>query len=122
MKAIALALAILTVTASGQAFAADSCETGPRLIRNGFFKGEDLTQMSEQILLAHVMGFVNGVAMAPFMNAPHACTEQFHACIEGRTNSQLVAQLRKYLQDHPERWHEDAHHVLWSAIFAPCAH
>jgi hypothetical protein len=119
--AVLLGVISLSVTTnSTTAIAEDGCPNGQFAIRTGFLKGEELVALPDVRLVDHVMGFVNGVAMATVLGANGSCAEQMYACVRGRSNVQLMAQTRKYLQDNPDRLQEPANGLLWGAIYSPC--
>ena len=118
--AVLLGVILSVATCSTTAIAEDGCPNGQFAIRTGFLKGEELVALPDVRLVDHVMGFVNGVAMATVLGANVSCAEQMYACVRGRSNVQLMAQTRKFLQDNPDRLHEPANGLLWGAIYSPC--
>lgn len=89
-------------------------------VRAGFATGVDLVNLDDSALAHHLMGFVNGMLVAPFVGGSEACYEQMWGCLHSRSNQQLVAMVRRYLSDHPEEWHSPANIIAYNAIVSSC--
>lgn len=90
---------------------------GAVYVESGFLKGQDLVDYSDNDLAVHVMGFVNGITLAPMIAAPESCAAAVNACVDGMNNLQMAAIVRKYLVDNPAQWHEGANIIVYRALF-----
>src|SRR5918993_5240109 len=100
------ALMVTVVSYASDVDAQSACErTGPVEVSNGFLSAQELVAMTDASLTYYVMGFVNGFAMSPVVKAPERCVSELMECLDGKTNQQLAAMLRKHLTEHPEEWH-----------------
>jgi len=109
-------------------------ESGGVWIHSGFYKGRDYRQLSDGEQRAYAAGIVDGMLLAPMLGAPAgdlrdvSPTEQptttrsqwLSKCIVGMTNGQVAAIITKYLNDHPESWHQDAKASTFSALIESC--
>lgn len=67
----------------------------------------------------YVMGFVDGLALAPIMVYPPNKNYIFwfeNLIKTGSTNIQVEAIVTKYVNDHPERWHQPFGYIICSAL------
>jgi hypothetical protein len=101
-------------------------------IHNGFVTGQEFLEMPPLEQTGYVMGVVDGMQLAPLFGAPRRLhftpkemtpttpTEWVENCVAGMTNFQVVAIFKKYLNDHPEIWHESAHSTAFTALKVSC--
>jgi len=67
------------------------------------------------------MGLVDGLFLAPFLNAPKpGPISNAEGCLEHKTDGQLRAILKKHLDDYPERWDQGAHILFFQALAGFC--
>lgn len=69
---------------------------------------------------SYVAGALDGMFLAPLFGAPKAKLEWIENCTVGMTDAQIAAMVSKYLTDHPETWHQQAHIAVYAALKAPC--
>ncbi len=101
--------------------AQSACNFKPSSIQNGFLNGTDLSVLTNQEMNNYVVGFVNGFLMAPLLGIDDACVREITTkCIVNRTNFQLSAILRKWLQDNPREWHNSANNLTYRALIGAC--
>lgn len=91
---------------------------GPISIKNGFGTGTEFRAWSEAEKWSYAMGFVNGISMASGVGASEKEMQWFVSSFmqPGMSNSQLAAIISKYLEEHPERWHEPLNFLSYSAF------
>jgi hypothetical protein len=109
---------VLLAVAGGPALA---CKIGGRVtIQNGFGTGEEWLAAKEPAARAYVRGYINGLFMSVVIGADETCLDKIADCIEGKTDRQMAAILRKYLNDHPEEWHLPLAMTTYQALTASC--
>jgi len=77
-------------------------------------------ELSKKDRTTYVMGFVDGLALAPIMVYPPNKDYIFwfeNLTKTGSTNIQVEAIVTKYVNDHPERWHQPLGYIIYSALF-----
>jgi len=100
---------------------ASACKIGgPVRIQNGFGTGEEWLAAKESAARAYVRGYINGLFMSAVIGAQESCLDRIAGCIEGKTDRQMAAILRKYLNDHPEEWHLPLAMTTYQALTASC--
>lgn len=97
-----------------------ACDVGTVSVGNGFRKGDALVHLSEGALMSYVEGSIDSAVGAMMYGGNLECASASKACVEGKTNGQLAAMVRKYLNDHPEQWHLQGSIIIYNAIFGPC--
>ena len=90
------------------------------LIRSGFVSGQQYLALAEEKQSAYAMGVVDGILLAPIFGAPKKRMLQLEDCLTGMSDTQVAAILTKYLRDHPARWHDSAHVLMYSALLDAC--
>ena len=95
------------------------CPTETVAVR-GYMTGEECYRLPDGVLRHHMSGFVNGLFIAPFFGAPRECVQPLEQCFVGKTDTQLEAVMRKWLGEHPERWHEACNFLAYAAISEMC--
>ena len=119
-----LMLAVLTVLSiAGQTVAK---EREVAWIQNAWITGNEYRQMPESQRVVYVMGLLDGIKISPFFGAPSGpegpegvLARQYY-CTKGMSNYQLEAILQKFLNEHPERWHDDIHTLFYGALDSAC--
>lgn len=89
-------------------------------VRLGFHTGETLVNAGDAYLESYVAGYSDAMIAGVLLHAPEGCVTLAFECLSDRSTAQLVAMLRKYLNDHPERWNHPGNVLTWNAIIAPC--
>jgi hypothetical protein len=121
MRTLLLAASLLVVSVCWSTASLAACSLTDNVqVYEGFDTGADLAKLSDVQLTAFVEAFIDGLSLAPLLNAPSDCTAQAYACLVGKTEDQLVAALRKYLADHPDEVAEGANFVAYRALFGSC--
>lgn len=116
---LAAVLSLATTTAMPQS-QVPGCPTEPVYIPNGFGTGEVLYNLSERDLRAEVRGFVNGLFASAAIGANAKCMEFYDACLRSKTDTQLTAVVRRFLEENPARWNQPAGILMYSAIPGMC--
>lgn len=89
-------------------------------IHDGFLTAEQYRALPQDSRDAWAAGIVEGIFLAPFFGAPKARMKWLEACLTGMTHTQVTAILMKYINQHPERWHEQVHTTMYSALLDAC--
>ena len=89
-------------------------------IHHGFMTGNKFMTLSSDDQSIYAMGLVDGMVLAPMFEAPKAKTKWLETCIEGMTNMQVAAMLRKELESNPGTWHHSAHTAMYRAMLKGC--
>jgi len=116
MKRTFLATVVLLFAVTPPALGQDD----PVAIKSGFVDGNGYRAFSGFEKRAYAMGLIDGYFLAPLFGAPKRRLEWLERCVVGMTDVQLVAIIDKFLQDHPERWHDGMHALVYSAMFEAC--
>ena len=76
-------------------------------------------ELSKKDRTTYVMGFVDGLALAPIMvYPPKNYIFWFENFVKnGPSNKQVEAIVTKYVNDHPEQWHQPFGYIIYSALF-----
>src|SRR5205814_2320443 len=92
------------------------------VIHNGFLNAEDYVHISERRQRDYVIGIIDGMMLAPLFGAPgDGPIKPLLDCVTGMSDSQIAAIIAKFLREHPERWNESLHGVVYSAMTQSCA-
>lgn len=86
----------------------------------GFLTGNSYKDLSESAKRGYVMGFVNGLLVAPLVTGKESDASWLHPCIRSMTDQQLVAIVEKYLGENPGRWQHPMNMLSLNAIAAVC--
>jgi hypothetical protein len=93
-------------------------------VHNGFLRGEEYLHLDAGTQRGYEMGIVDGMLLAPLFGAPATWDgtkiEPLANCITGMTDTQVAAIISKFLRDHPERWNQNLHVVVFSAFKQAC--
>ena len=70
----------------------------------------------------YAAGLVDGIYLAPFMGAPqeNIDIEHLHKCFVGMSTRQVAAIIKKFLKEHPEKWHQRLNTEAYYALYAAC--
>ena len=95
------------------------------VVHDGFVTGTKYRSLTVVQRAAYVMGWVDGVFVSALFGAPdhtQAGTPlaALSRCAVGMSNDQLDAIFSKWLGEHPERWHEHAHVLMYVAMDEVC--
>jgi hypothetical protein len=90
------------------------------LIKKGFFTGNLFRTAGDNVKIGYAMGFIDGVYIAPVLDAPRKSLQWIEKCINGMTNEQVVAIINKFLDDNPARWHEPMNILAYEAMKKTC--
>jgi hypothetical protein len=89
-------------------------------IKSGFLTGNVYRELSPAGKRGYVMGFTDGVLIAPLLDAPKSELRSIERCLVGMTDVQVVAIFDKWLTDNPARWHEQMNILSYSALRQAC--
>lgn len=89
-------------------------------IRPGFYDGNAYLRLGQAQKVAYISGVLDGIYMAPILDAKNTRIEGLHRCIDGMTNIQICAIVNKFLQENPARWHEPMNNLVYLAIIKAC--
>jgi len=89
-------------------------------IHNGMGMGQDYLQMPETERPAYVMGFVNGLFLAPLFGASRQSSAWLETCLEEKSGKQIAALLTQYLEQHPTEQQEQLHAATYRALLQAC--
>ncbi|MFA4901756.1 MAG: hypothetical protein WC600_03320 [Desulfobaccales bacterium] len=109
------AVAVLTIVMFGIGGA--SLAIGQNVfIHNGFYKGNNYMQLDVEDKAKYCMGLLDGILLSPLFGASKSKLSWLESRVDGIANYQLVAIIDKFMQAHPERWHENMHTLAYSAL------
>ena len=67
------------------------------------------------------MGVLDGMLFAPALAATKLERAlKLHACIVAISEEQAAAIVTRYLEQHPEEWHQGAHAIVFRAFVPIC--
>jgi hypothetical protein len=89
-------------------------------IHNGMGTGQDYLQLPEPERPAYVMGFVNGLFLAPLFGASRQSSAWLETCLEEKSGKQIAEILTQYLAQHPTEQHEQLHAATYRALLQVC--
>lgn len=89
-------------------------------VHNGFVTGQEFLDGSTQMRRYYAAGLIDGMLLAPLFGASKDDLKWVEACVVNMTDTQVAAILEKELRDHPERWHESAHVIMFAALRSRC--
>ena len=89
-------------------------------IHSGFLTGQEFRELPELRKRSYAAGIIDGMFLAPLFDAPKTRLAWLENCVVGMTDEQMAAIISKYVADHPERWHERAHLLVYSALNGSC--
>jgi len=89
-------------------------------IHNGMGTGQDYLQMPETERPAYVMGFVNGLFLAPLFGASRQSNAWLETCLEEKSGKQIAELLTQYLEQHPSEQQGQLHAASYRALLQAC--
>jgi hypothetical protein len=89
-------------------------------VPNAFVTGQQFIGLSESARTQYVMGLIDGIFVGTLFGASEARVAALQSCLMGRNNIQVGSILLKYVQEHPEQWHEGAHALFYQRMIALC--
>jgi hypothetical protein len=89
-------------------------------ISPGFFTGAELNSLSDDQLGMYAAGYIDALQAATMIGVTEACRKALQACVIGRGRPDLVAAIRKYLRENPNRWDERSNGILYNVLFSHC--
>lgn len=91
-------------------------------IGTGFMKAEEFLNLSKDRQTAFSMGFVDGMFLSPFFDAPddNQLLKSIKDCLQGMSDTQISAIIEKHLRDHPEEWHSQLNVAAFNALNTAC--
>lgn len=94
------------------------------LIKEGFVTGNHYQQLPEVQQHAYLMGLTDGILVSPLLGVSRdeEGLTWFERCDAHKNSGQLQAIVDRFLQDHPERWHEGMGVLFFLAMKEACAH
>jgi hypothetical protein len=98
---IAIIALLLTILPS---LSTDSNSADKVMINEGFTNGEEYLDLPEHAQIGYAMGIIDGYLGAPLFNGDDAFISDIPACMSGKTNKQIAAIVRVYLQENPRVW------------------
>ncbi|MER8793953.1 hypothetical protein NKH75_07060 [Mesorhizobium sp. M0984] len=118
MRVLLLAAVFGALAACGPAA---GCEmSGPVGVYNGYGTGADFLLEGEAEARAYIRGFVNGILVSVFVKADESCVNGVQECLVNKTDFQLAAILRKYLNNDPKIWDQRLNGLTFTALLYPC--
>ena len=112
-----LGFALLPATTSAQ-------EAAGVLVHEGFLDGNDYQNRTDREKHAYLMGFTDGLMAAPlfsFERMGDTMTLTWFERCEAKGNSgQLQAIIDRYLDQHPENWHDSMSGIFFLAMKDVC--
>lgn len=95
-------------------------EIMPFEIMPWYGNGKGFIETTEFGKKAVSLGLINGLMMAPAFGAPKYQFAWFETCVEPMSIEQIVAILKRFLDDHPERWHEPLGALAHASLLDAC--
>lgn len=125
VKALGMRRLVLTIALfSGLAVPA-SAQAEEVVVHHGFVTGNEYRSLTAVQRRAYVAGWVDGVYVSVLFGAPDhtqagAPLAAMSQCVVGMSVDQLDAIFSKWLGEHPERWHEPGHILMYLAMDEVC--
>jgi hypothetical protein len=93
---------------------------GEVVVFSGSITAENYKKLSENSRLVYAIGFMSGLWSSMPLGANFQRLSNLGKCVEGWSESQIMAVFDKYLQDHPEEWHFPMNFLCISALHSAC--
>lgn len=113
-------LGVLLLCAAISAWADDDVKKGPVSYFKGFLTGEEFLKLGENDRTSYVMGLTDGFLAAPLFGADMKYVGWVNDCVKGKTNTQIAAIFRKYLEQNPGRWEKTTQPLMFEALRKAC--
>jgi hypothetical protein len=95
-------------------------QPAPVHIQNGFLTGNSFRQLSPLAKRSYIMGIVDGLLIAPLVEAPKSKVRWLERCVVNMTDDHVAAIVDKHLAEQPQRWHDPMHVLAYSAFREAC--
>jgi ABC-type multidrug transport system permease subunit len=94
----------------------------PKIVSNGFFKAHEFLDLNETQKVAFAMGFLDGIFIAPLLDAPDdgKFYVSLRTCTAEMSGAQVAAIIEKYIRENPEDWHLQLHMVAFNSLLTAC--
>ncbi len=104
------------------ASAIDAIPQGQVKLHRGTITAKEYLDMAPGAQKSYVIGLMDGLFLAPMFGAPadNKWRIAIQACVEGRSVSQLMSIIGKYIKDNPQYWQTDAHFQAYNALSRAC--
>ena len=99
---------------------AAECPVMDAVVGKGVAKGKDLLLVDEKGRGLYMMGFMNGITLAPFLGASDECMALVEHCQRGKSALQLGTALIKFLRRHPEHLETNGNVVTFLSMVEMC--
>jgi hypothetical protein len=106
--------------ATPMAVRASSCDGAKTFVVAGDQSAEIFGKLDDSQVIGYLAGFGSGILMSSLLGSPTDCYKQAAPCVVGRKMDDLVATLRRYLAENPDRSKLPASVVAYNAIVGPC--
>ena len=116
MRVTLLFIAIVALHATN----ACAQEAGVR-IKGGFITGNQYRGYANVLQRRYVMGVVDGLFLAPLLDAPKERLAWLENCVVGKTDDQVTTLVNQYLNKNRVRWHESMHVLVYAGLRDACA-
>ena len=90
--------------------------TGPVTANPGFLTGEKFLKLGERDQASYTLGLMDGYLFAPSFGADQKYLRWIIECIKEKTQTQIAAIFRKYLEQNPEEWDKPANMLMFNAL------
>ena len=110
-----IAVGVLAIVLSQQPLTKDDDLV---LVHNGMMTGQEYLKLDAHERAMYMRGFVNGMSVAPLLGAPYGTW--FDKCLTGRNDQQLAEIIRRFIDAHPERWHEGLNGLSYAGVTDSC--
>lgn len=118
---VGLFVAIASVAGPSVAQPGKGCTLDPAVeVFEGFTTGRDLAAYSPDELRIYLRAFVDGLTVAPLLDAPGSCIETAFSCLEGLTEDDMLTVLKTYIDSHPDELDEGANLIGFRALLGAC--
>lgn len=89
---------------------------------SGFVDGNDWRNLEpiEVLGTRYIQGVIDGFLYSPTLGASEATVDVIQNCLVDMPGGQIRAIVDKYMEDHPELWHEGMNSLVWDVIEEVC--
>ena len=117
----ALFVAVASLSAPSMAQPGKGCTLDPAVeVFEGFTTGRDLVAYSADQLRIYLRAFVDGLTVAPLLDAPASCIETAFSCLAGLTEDDMLIVLKTYIDSHPDELDDGANLIGFRALLGTC--
>jgi len=122
MVALAVAAGLIGGAVSSQLFIGEPVFSEARLdrvvgIQDGFVRGKEYLEFSQRGQCAYAAGIIDGMLLSPLSGGSKEELKWLDEGILGRSNVEIAAIIKKYLEDNPARRHESLHTIVYSTLW-----